>query len=148
MIHYVCTLSPAVAAAYVRAAWYSRMFIRPCLFAVKQCSVLETEHQAATFALIKSLIARQVLLPEVYDLMDDLCSLAVTSQRAPLRATCSSVFLQYLVSYPLGEKRLTQHLRQVLEGITYEHEVRVCIASHFTSYTVSQNTDTMIDFEA
>ena len=107
----------------------SHMLIRPCLFAVKHCSVLETEHQAATFALIKSLIARQVLLPEVYDLMDDLCQLAVTSQRAPLRTTCSSVFLQYLVSYPLGEKRLTQHLRQVLEGITYEHEVRVCIAS-------------------
>jgi hypothetical protein len=90
-------------------------------------SVLESEHQAATFALIKAIVAQCVMLPAVYDLMDDLCSLAVTSHRAPLRATCAQIFLQYLVSYPLGQKRLEQHLRQVLEGTAYRHEVHtVC----------------------
>jgi U3 small nucleolar RNA-associated protein 20 len=90
-------------------------------------SVLESEHQAATFALIKAIVAQSVMLPAVYDLMDDLCSLAVTSHRAPLRATCAQIFLQYLVSYPLGEKRLEQHLRQVLEGTAYRHEVQLLL---------------------
>ncbi|CAB1098209.1 unnamed protein product [Ectocarpus sp. CCAP 1310/34] len=83
------------------------------LLVVLQMAVAETEHQNATFGLIKAVVARRVMLPEVYDLMTKLAELAVTSHRPTLRATSGQTFLTFLLHYPLGEKRLQFHLNQV-----------------------------------
>lgn len=83
------------------------------LLVVLQMAVAETEHQNATFTLIKAVVSRRVMLPEVYDLMTKLADLAVTSHRPTLRATAGQTFLTFLLQYPLGEKRLQFHLNQV-----------------------------------
>ncbi|CAM9794656.1 unnamed protein product, partial [Ectocarpus sp. 12 AP-2014] len=91
------------------------------LLVVLQMAVAETEHQNATFGLIKAVVARRVMLPEVYDLMTKLAELAVTSHRPTLRATSGQTFLTFLLHYPLGEKRLQFHLNQIISGVSYEH---------------------------
>ncbi|CAM9912776.1 unnamed protein product, partial [Hapterophycus canaliculatus] len=91
------------------------------LLVVLQIVVAETEHQNATFTLIKAVVSRKVMLPEVYDLMTKLAELAVTSHRPTLRVTSGQTFLSFLLHYPLGEKRLQFHLNQILSGVSYEH---------------------------
>lgn len=45
----------------------------------------------------------------------------VRSQQAPVRQLCSQVFLQFLLDYPLGERRLRQHLEFLVRNVGYEH---------------------------
>ncbi|CAM9357727.1 unnamed protein product [Chrysoparadoxa australica] len=85
-------------------------------------AVVQPDHQHATFTLIRAIVSRKVMLPEVYDLMEQLCKLAVVSHYAPIRASCSSAYLTFLVEYPLGEKRLRQNINQVLAGVEYQYE--------------------------
>ncbi|CBJ27113.1 conserved unknown protein [Ectocarpus siliculosus] len=72
------------------------------LLVVLQMAVAETVHQNATFTLIKAVVARRVMLPEVYDLMTKLAELAVTSHRPTLRATSGQTFLTFLLHYSRG----------------------------------------------
>ncbi|CAM9997363.1 unnamed protein product, partial [Laminaria digitata] len=91
------------------------------LLVVLQMAVAETEHQNATFTLIKAVVSQRIMLPEVYDLMTKLAELAVTSHRPTLRATAGQTFLTFVLQYPLGEKRLQFHLNQIVSGVSYEH---------------------------
>ncbi|CAM9574939.1 unnamed protein product, partial [Ectocarpus sp. 4 AP-2014] len=91
------------------------------LVVVLPMAVAETEHQHATFGLIKAVVARRAMLPEVYDLMTKLAELAVTSHRPTLRATSGQTFLTFLLHYPLGEKPLRFHLNQIISGVSCEH---------------------------
>ncbi|PRW58885.1 small subunit processome component 20-like protein [Chlorella sorokiniana] len=74
------------------------------------------------FHLLKAILARKLVLPEVYDLMNRVQELMVQSQAAPVRSACSSALLQFLLDYPLGEKRLQEHLQFLLTNLSYEHE--------------------------
>lgn len=46
----------------------------------------------------------------------------VRSQAAPVRQLCSSVLLQFLLDYPVGDRRLQQHLHFIITNLSYEHE--------------------------
>ncbi len=51
----------------------------------------------------QAILARRLVVPEVYDLMGRVQELMVRSQAAPVRAVCASALLQFLLDYPLGE---------------------------------------------
>jgi hypothetical protein len=53
----------------------------------------------------------------------------VQSASAPLRAMCASALLQFLLDWPLDERRLRQHLEKLVSNLGYEHEegrLQVC----------------------
>ena len=52
---------------------------------------------------LQAILARKLVLPEVYDLMNRVQELMVRSQAAPVRSACSSALLQFMLDYPLGE---------------------------------------------
>ena len=39
-----------------------------------------------------------------------------------MRSLCSATLLQFLLDYPLGPKRLAQHLAFLAANLSYEHE--------------------------
>jgi hypothetical protein len=82
----------------------------------------EVRHQNTTFALIKSIVFRRLVSSEVYDLMERIAELLVQSQRAPVRLLCSQILLQFLLEYPLGDKRMAQHLDILVQNLGYVHE--------------------------
>ncbi|KAL4434124.1 hypothetical protein ABPG75_000565 [Micractinium tetrahymenae] len=82
----------------------------------------ESAGRQNAFHLLKAILGRKLVLPEVYDLMNRVQELMVQSQAAPVRASCSSALLQFLLDYPLGEKRLQEHLQFLLTNLAYEHE--------------------------
>ena len=76
----------------------------------------------AAFDLLKAIMSRKIVLPEIYDLMIRIQELMIKSQSDNVRSLCSSIFLLFLLDYPLGEKRLQGHLQFLLTNLNYEHE--------------------------
>ena len=73
--------------------------------------------QKASFQLLRVVVKRRVLLPEVYDLMEQLFELILSSQHAPVRRTCGEVLVLYMLTYPLGKKRLQGHLDFIVTNL-------------------------------
>jgi U3 small nucleolar RNA-associated protein 20 len=76
----------------------------------------------AAFDLLKAILSRKMVLPEVYDLMIRVQELMVRSQGSNVRTLCSSAMLLFLLDYPLGDKRLQSHLQFLLTNLSYQHE--------------------------
>lgn len=64
----------------------------------------ESAGRQNAFHLLRAILSRKLVLPEVYDLMNRVQELMVQSQAAPVRAACSSALLQFMLDYPLGEQ--------------------------------------------
>jgi U3 small nucleolar RNA-associated protein 20 len=93
-----------------------------CLLSLLHGAVRESEQQNATFGLVKAIAAKRYMSPEFFDLMDIILKLSVQSQKHAVRLQCSQIFLNYLLEYPMGNKRMENHLHQIVLNIKYEYE--------------------------
>jgi len=82
----------------------------------------ESAERQNAFSLLRAILTRKIVLPEVYDLMTRVQELVVRSQAAQVRQLASTSFLQFLLDYPLGADRLKKHLQFLLTNLSYEHE--------------------------
>lgn len=85
-------------------------------------TVLRARAKCDPPAALQAVLQRKLVVPEVYDVMVQVQELMVRSQAAPIRQACSSVLLQFLLDYPVGERRLQQHLNFIIINLSYEHE--------------------------
>jgi U3 small nucleolar RNA-associated protein 20 len=90
------------------------------LISFLQESVLNSVHHQPAIALIKAITAKRFISAELYDLMEKLLELSVRSLKSSLRDQCGSIFVRYLINYPLSEERLEQHLKQIVLNLSYE----------------------------
>lgn len=66
----------------------------------------------------------------------------VQNQSAPLRAMCAAALLQFLLDWPLHERRLSQHLEFLLSNLSYDHEDgRLQVSIHPTLIQISPHLD-------
>ncbi|XP_051119137.1 uncharacterized protein LOC127243259 [Andrographis paniculata] len=72
-------------------------------------------------SLLKAIVHRKLVVPEIYDVVQIVAELMVQSQQEPIRKKCSQILLQFLLGYHLSEKRLQQHLDFLLANLRYEH---------------------------
>ncbi|XP_024539706.1 small subunit processome component 20 homolog isoform X1 [Selaginella moellendorffii] len=83
---------------------------------------VEIEKQSAQcLSLLKAVVARKLVVPEIYDLMTRVQKLMITSQYPSTRQRCSEILLQFLLDYPLAAKRLQRHIDFLLGNLGYEH---------------------------
>lgn len=83
----------------------------------------EPEQQAALFSLLRAVVSRKFASPEVYDLMDRVAEMLVASQSHNTREICRSIYLQFLLDYPQGKKRLSTSLHFLVKNMGgYVHE--------------------------
>ncbi|MED6141885.1 hypothetical protein PIB30_107914, partial [Stylosanthes scabra] len=82
---------------------------------------LERNQSLVAISLLKGIVSRKLVVPEIYDLVTRVAELMVTSQMESIRKKCSKIFLQFLLDYRLSEKRLQQHLDFLLSNLRYEH---------------------------
>ncbi|EJT96886.1 hypothetical protein DACRYDRAFT_119713 [Dacryopinax primogenitus] len=82
----------------------------------------EPERQSTAFTLLRSVIARQFVAPEIYDLMDQVFDALVTNQSAQVREACRGIALQFLLDYPQGKGRLRKHMAFLATNLSYEFE--------------------------
>ena len=82
----------------------------------------ESANRQTAFTLLRAILGRKLVLPEVYDLMERVQELMVRSQAQQVRQLASNNLLAFLLDYPLGQPRLQAHLQFLLTNLNYEHE--------------------------
>jgi U3 small nucleolar RNA-associated protein 20 len=62
------------------------------------------------FSLLRAIIARKFVVPEIYDLIGKVPEILVTNQSTQIQDLSRSVLLQILLDYPQGKGRLRTQL--------------------------------------
>lgn len=82
---------------------------------------IERNPSFIALSLLKAVVNRKLVVPEIYDVVKQIAELMVRSQDEPVRKKCSQILLQFLMDYHLSEKRLQQHIDFLLANLRYEH---------------------------
>ncbi|KAG6885913.1 hypothetical protein C0993_007931 [Termitomyces sp. T159_Od127] len=80
------------------------------------------ERQVSSFAMLRAIIARKFVVPEIYDLMDKVSEIMVISQSPQVQELCRGVLLQFLLDYPQGKGRLRKQMTFFAKNLSYVHE--------------------------
>ncbi|KAF9060675.1 armadillo-type protein [Rhodocollybia butyracea] len=82
----------------------------------------EPSRQSAVFAVLRAIVARKFVVPEIYDIMDQVSEIMVTNQSAQVQELCRGVLLQFLLDYPQGKGRLRNQMTFLTKNLSYEYE--------------------------
>ncbi|KAI0820961.1 armadillo-type protein [Irpex lacteus] len=82
----------------------------------------EPERQASVFTMLRAIVARKFVVPEIYDLMDRVSEIMVTNQSSQVQELCRGVLLQFLLEYPQGKGRLRNSMTFLARNLSYVHE--------------------------
>ncbi|KAF9948490.1 U3 snoRNP protein [Mortierella alpina] len=82
----------------------------------------EPERQTTTFSLIRAIVSRQFVVPEMYDIMMNISEIMVTSQSQQAREECRRALLQFLLDYPQGRGRLRNQMNFLVKNLSYVFE--------------------------
>eukprot|EP01134_Creolimax_fragrantissima_P003199 CFRG3199T1 len=78
------------------------------------------EKQASTYAMVRAIIGRKTLLPEIYTLVDNIADIMVRGDIPSVRSHCTTIFISFLMEYPLGAKLLQKWIKFCLKNLEYE----------------------------
>ncbi|KAF8181826.1 armadillo-type protein [Pholiota molesta] len=78
--------------------------------------------QASVFTLLRAIVSRKFVVPEIYDLMEKVSEVSVTSQSPQVQELCRGVLLQFLLDYPQGKGRLRNQMAFFAKNLSYVHE--------------------------
>ncbi|KAG8824346.1 U3 snoRNP protein, partial [Serendipita sp. 399] len=79
----------------------------------------EVERQASVFALLRAIIKRKLVVPEIYDMLEKIASIMVTSQSSQVQEVCRGILLQFLLDYPQGKGRLKKQMTFLASNLSY-----------------------------
>jgi U3 small nucleolar RNA-associated protein 20 len=80
--------------------------------------------QGVAFNLIRSIMSRKIVIPEVYELIDGDDGIAAISVRDHDRTTrdlARGVYFQFIMEYPQGKKRFGKQLVFLIRNLEYEY---------------------------
>jgi len=105
----------------------------------------EPGRQAAVFAILRAIVARKFIVPEIYDLMERVSEIMVTNQSPQVQELCRSVLLQFLLDYPQGKGRLRTTMAFLAKNTTYTYEGGRVSVLELLSAIVSKFEERLID---
>ncbi|KAI0705265.1 armadillo-type protein [Cerioporus squamosus] len=82
----------------------------------------EPSRQAAVFTMLRAIIARRFVVPEIYDIMDKVAEIMVTNQSPQVQELCRGAMLQFLLDYPQGKGRLRNQMTFLVKNLSYVYE--------------------------
>ena len=80
---------------------------------------IQSKPSHLALSLLKAVVSRKLIVPEIYDLVVKISELMVTSQEDSVRKKCSHILLQFLIDYRISTKRLQQHLDFLLANLRF-----------------------------
>lgn len=81
----------------------------------------EPDRQGVTFNFLKAVMARKLVIPEVYEVLDSVAAMMVTNQTQGARDLARGVYFQFLLNYPQGKERLSKQLGFLVKNLDYKH---------------------------
>lgn len=78
------------------------------------------ESRSAALALLRAVVSSKIIIPAVYDIMERVNSLAIHAQSSSLRSSCASMSITFLVTFPLGSKRVRQTVEFFVRNLNYK----------------------------
>ncbi|WWC87549.1 uncharacterized protein L201_002439 [Kwoniella dendrophila CBS 6074] len=83
----------------------------------------EPDRQNSIFTILRSIITRKFVVPEIYDLMERVSSIMVTSQSTQVQDLCRGSLLAFLLDYPQGKNRLKSQITFLIKNLEYKFEL-------------------------
>lgn len=75
--------------------------------------------QGNVFQCLKAIVYRKFVSADLYDLIEQVQELMITSIAKSTRSVCASIFTQFLLEYPLEQSRVEQHVNHLLKNLGY-----------------------------
>ncbi|KAL5476567.1 UTP20_5 [Sanghuangporus weigelae] len=82
----------------------------------------EVAQQVDAYALLRAIVYRKFIVPEIYDLMDRVDEIMVTSRFSQVQEFCRSVLLQFMLEYPCAKNRLKLQFAFLIKNLSYVFE--------------------------
>ncbi|PBK92675.1 hypothetical protein ARMGADRAFT_967204 [Armillaria gallica] len=82
----------------------------------------EPSRQTTVFTMLRAIVSRKFVVPEIYDLMEKVSETMVASQSPQVQELCRGVLLQFLLDYPQGKGRLRNQMTFFAKNLSYVHE--------------------------
>ncbi|KAI0667027.1 armadillo-type protein [Trametes maxima] len=82
----------------------------------------EPDRQAAVFTMLRAIVARRFVVPEIYDVMDKVAETMVTNQSSQVQELSRGALLQFLLDYPQGKGRLKKQMTFFVKNLSYVYE--------------------------
>ncbi|KAJ1948449.1 U3 snoRNP protein, partial [Dispira parvispora] len=92
------------------------------LLSLIQPDLDEFENHGTNFKLLRSIIERKVHAPEIFDVLDRISEKMVIHPTAHVRDKCRRIYFQFLVHYPLTQKRLAQNMNFLVKNLSFNFE--------------------------
>ncbi|KAM9772369.1 small subunit processome component 20 homolog [Syngnathus typhle] len=83
--------------------------------------IYDQSRRATAFGLLKALLSRKLIVPEMQQLMMKVAQLSINGSNSMIRVHCRQIYLKYLLDYPIG-KKLQDHMDFIVSQLTYDHD--------------------------
>ncbi|KAG0676297.1 U3 snoRNP protein [Pichia californica] len=77
------------------------------------------ERQHTAFGFLKAIMFKNIMIPEIYDCMDVVSKLMVTSTTSEIRQVARSVFYTFLMEYDQSRGRLEKQFKLIINNLKY-----------------------------
>lgn len=82
----------------------------------------EPNKQGLAFNFLKAVVSQHIMIPEIYDLMDNVAKLMIVNHSKEIRDMSRSVYFQFLMEYDQGKGRLEKQFKYLVSNLTYPTE--------------------------
>ncbi|KAI9668721.1 MAG: U3 snoRNP protein [Trizodia sp. TS-e1964] len=85
----------------------------------------EPDRQGITFNFLKAVMARKIVIPELYEILDVVAKIMVTNQSRAARDLARGVYFQFLMEYPQAKHRFSKQTSFLIQNLDFPtHEGR------------------------
>lgn len=84
-----------------------------------QPDLMEPSKQGLAFNFVKSLVSKHIMLPEIYDVADNIAEIMVTNHSREIRDVSRGVYYHFLMEYDQSKGRLEKQFKFMLNNLQY-----------------------------
>ncbi|KAL8757737.1 MAG: hypothetical protein Q9199_001990 [Rusavskia elegans] len=81
----------------------------------------ELDRQGVAFTFLKAVMARKIVIVEVYEILETVASMMITNQTKSARDQARSVYFDFLTHYPQGKGRFAKQSTFLVKNLDYKY---------------------------